>query len=138
MDRVKQLSVVTLKSLSAETTLTKNGAGSLTLGMANAYSGGTLLEAGGLRLGNNAALGVGPVQLDGGALSSDSASARTVGNAVLITGDITLGDSVNPGTLTLSGPADYTGGVRDMTCLSDVVFSGSTTNGQAGKEGLFT
>ncbi len=51
--------------------LTKDGAGMLYLTGANDYSGGTTLNAGALRLGNNTALGTGIFTINGGTLDSN-------------------------------------------------------------------
>lgn len=53
----------------AGTTLYKRGAGTLTLSGANAYSGGTIVEAGALQVGSLTALGTGPVTFDTALLS---------------------------------------------------------------------
>jgi autotransporter-associated beta strand protein len=111
------------------TTLTKNNTGSLKLLTANDYSGGSTLASGPVLLGNNTALGTGPVTLSGAGLSSDSVTPRTIANSLLLGAATTLGDPINTGTLTWSGPADFGGGARDLNVLSDVVFSGSMTNG---------
>lgn len=55
-------------------TLTKVGTGTMTLTAANAYSGGTNIEAGGLAVGNAQALGtLGSVAMSGGTLSAAGA-----------------------------------------------------------------
>ncbi|MDD5349052.1 MAG: autotransporter-associated beta strand repeat-containing protein [Chthoniobacteraceae bacterium] len=50
----------------------------------------------------SAALGTGTVTLNGGKLSSNGAVAHTISNAVVIGGDVTLGDTANTGALTFS------------------------------------
>ena len=69
-------------SLSGTMSLTKDGTNALILNSANSYAGGTMINNGTLRLGNNGALGSGTVTLgsSGGAasLSSASTAARTV------------------------------------------------------------
>ncbi len=115
--------------LSGAMALTKYGSRALTLNMANDYSGGSTLGDGVVRLGNANALGVGQIAINGGALTSDGATARTVTNAIQFTGAAILGNAVNNGALTFSGPVDFAAGGRDITINSPVTFSGSMTNG---------
>jgi autotransporter-associated beta strand protein len=112
--------------------LLKTNAGTLTLTSSNAYSGGTTLQAGTLKLGANGALGSGVLTTSGGLLSSDSTVARTnVLAGVTFISATTLGDTnnVNTGQLVLSGKVNWNGGIRQMTVAGDVVLSGGSTNG---------
>ena len=59
----------------------KNGPGTLRLGVANTYAGGTTLNAGTILIGNDAALGTGTLTGNGGTLRPDGA-ARTIANAL--------------------------------------------------------
>jgi autotransporter-associated beta strand protein len=96
--------------------LTKSGSGALTLSAANGYSAGTTLAAGTLRAGNNAAFGTGTLTLNGGTLASDSATARTITNAVTLGGDVTLTEAATgTGELTLSGPVAFGNATRTLT-----------------------
>ncbi len=54
------------------TTLAVNGAGTVTLSTSNNYGGGATLSGGLLNLGNSAALGSGPITLNGGSLDNTS------------------------------------------------------------------
>lgn len=121
--------------LSGPGTLTKTGAGALTLLTANDYSGGSYLTNGLVRLGNNAALGTGAVLLQAAGLSSDGPQARAISNPVSFSGAATLGDSVNNGALTLAGPVNFNGGTRSLTLNSAAVISGGSTNGGINKLG---
>ena len=87
----------------------KAGPGAMRLGAANTYAGGTTLNAGTILMGNDAALGTGPVTGNGGALAADGA-ARTITNALSgsigVDGafDLTLNSSVNlSGGITKNG-----------------------------------
>ncbi|SEE58064.1 autotransporter-associated beta strand repeat-containing protein [Rhizobiales bacterium GAS188] len=88
--------------------LVKNGAGTLILSGASSYTGGTTLSAGTLGVGNNAALGVGALTINGGTLQA-AASGVTLANPVALaaTGLIDTGAS----TLALSGPVSGAGGL---------------------------
>lgn len=100
----------------------KNGAGPLTLsGFSNTYSGGLTLNAGKLGIGSNAALGTGTLVVNNSVtLSASSATARLVGNAVTLNGDLTLDDSfaVSPGAITWAASSTnkwtITGGNRTI------------------------
>jgi len=85
--------------------LTKTGAGTLTLGSANDYSGGTTISAGRILVGYDQALGTGRVILNGGTLQS-SGGARTIGNAITVNADTTLAGT---DALTFAGPMTLTG-----------------------------
>ena len=128
--------------LSGTGLLNVSGSGSLKLGTANDYSGGSTLSGGWVYLGHDQALGAGPVTLAGASLSSDGSTARTITNAVTIntTATFMLGDAMAGGPLTFSGPVDMAGsGNRNLTCNANVTFSGSLLNGGIGdKNGLGT
>lgn len=110
--------------------LIKQGTGTLTIAnsssQGNSYSGGTWLKAGVLRIGTNSPLGAnaGTNTFQGGTLSSDSTNARTANNQVVFDGSITLGDTVNNGTLTLGGAARLASGSQ-LTVLVPVNLSGA-------------
>ena len=95
--------------------LTKSGAGLLTILNTNDYSGGTILNAGTVAVGTNSVFGTGRLFINGGKLMSDSATARTISVPVTLVGDLTLGDAVNTGTLTGSGAWTVSGGPRQIT-----------------------
>ena len=106
--------------------LVKSGSGEQTLNSASTYSGGTTLNAGGLVLGHNAALGSGTLTVDGAAtLGANSAltlanhvalnAGLTVlgGQSISLTGDVSGSGSLTKegtATLTLSGANTYAGG----------------------------
>jgi autotransporter-associated beta strand protein len=90
------------------TSLAKAGTGTWTLSGANTYTGTTMLNAGVLAIGHNAAFGTGTLDLRGGTLQSSDATARTVANAISVSADTTFGGTgnllftgaVNAGSLT--------------------------------------
>ncbi|MDD0843067.1 autotransporter-associated beta strand repeat-containing protein, partial [Pseudomonas sp. Gutcm_11s] len=108
--------------------LDKSGAGVLALNGANTYGNGTRLQAGGLLLGHDTALGSGALTVDGAA-TLDSLTARNLGNAIVLNDDLTLPSSADlslagtisggagnglikqgNGSLTLTGTNTYAGG----------------------------
>ncbi len=118
--------------------LVKSGAGTLTITNSNSYNDGTILNAGVLQVGNNSALGTGQVALNGGTLSSDSTTARSLSNGMAIGADVTLGDATRNGALILSGAVELGAGVRQLTTASDVTLSGIIMNGGLTKTGAAT
>jgi autotransporter-associated beta strand protein len=112
-------------SISGPTSLIKSGAATLTLGMANTYAGGTTLNEGLLRAGNDTALGSAAVTINGGALATDGVTSLSLANPVLLVDSTTLGSAGDTGVLTLSGAVTLSGGNRTLTTASDAVFSGA-------------
>jgi autotransporter-associated beta strand protein len=112
--------------------LTKSGAGTLTLALANSYSGGTTLNAGALSFANGALGTAGNITLNGGTLqwngsntqdissqlvmaNSTTATLDTQGNSVAFANAFGGGSSgslvkVGSGGLTFAAQNTYTGG----------------------------
>lgn len=109
-------------------TLTKDGAGTFTLANAVSYTGGTVLNAGRIRVGVAAAFGTATTTLNGGALSSDGATERTISNPIAYGGNVTLGNTTDTGVLTFTGTQTLTGN-RTITVASDVVMSSRIVDG---------
>jgi autotransporter-associated beta strand protein len=121
-------------AINGGTSLIMDGFQSVTLGTVNNYSGGTTLNAGTVYVAANQALGTGPVTLNLGELASAGTAAETISNTVIqnaATG-VVLGDTVNTGTLTLAGGYSLGGLVATLDFNSDVIVSGSLTNGGIG------
>jgi len=131
--------------LSGTAGLTKTTGGTVSLGRASTYSGGTTLSAGVLQIatGNTgsvdailtSAIGTGVLALNGGTLSSGSGTSRTLLNAVTVGGNVTLGDASNNGKLTFSAGVDLGGSTRTLTTASAVNFDGLVSNGGINKAG---
>lgn len=88
--------------------LVKTGAGTLTLTGANSHSGGTLISAGALRLGDGGTAGsiIGPIEVNG-ALIVDRSDSYALTNALSGTGSLV---QAGTGTTILSGANSLTGG----------------------------
>ena len=116
--------------------LIKNGVGTLNLMNANTYTGGTTINAGVVGVGNNAAFGVGTVQVNDGAVLRAVDSDRTIANGVTINGNIGI-DGIN--TLNLNGAIGLGAATRTISVLSPTstisgVISGGVDSG-INKEG---
>lgn len=112
--------------------------GDVALAAANDYDGGTTLNTGVLAVGNDNSLGSGALAVNGGVLSSDSATARAIANPVVLAANAVLGDAVNNGKLTFTNTADLGGTTRTITTNSDVEFGGIVGNGGLTKAGTAT
>lgn len=126
-------------SIGGSAALLVNGGGIVTISTANTFTGGTTLSGSStLQIGSNTALGTGTITLNSGKLSSDSATARSLSNNLVIGGAVTLGDSVTNGTLAFSGTVDLGGATRNITTPSGVAMSGVVSNGGLTKDGVGT
>ena len=117
--------------------LTKTGAGSLTLSGTNTFSGSLNLAAGQLNLNSGSAAGTGVLTISGGSLDNTSTSAKILANSALVfNGDFVFGGSrpLNTGT----GPVTLNAGT--VTVLANVLTVGGTLGGGAGltKDGAGT
>jgi len=121
--------------LSGSSFLNVSGGAVLTITTTNDNTGGSTLSAGTVLIGNDAALGSGPITLSGSVLSSDSSSARTLTNTLSITADSTLGTGASSGTLTLAGSTDLGGVSRGLSMDNNVALTGPVSNGGIAKGG---
>jgi fibronectin-binding autotransporter adhesin len=119
--------------------LNKTGTGTLLLTGNNTYSGGTT-NSGMLQVGNDNALGTGLVRLNANAiLTSDSTTPRTLANNFLINGATSWGDPLKAtGAITVNGNIDFLAAVRNVTCNTDMSWTGQTSNGGVNKLGSAT
>ncbi len=110
--------------------LVKLGANELTLSGANTYSGGTILNAGTLGIGNATALGAGPLTISGGtSIDNTSGAALTLANnnAQVWNGNFTyLGtNALNMGTGAVTLGANVTIAVNGNTLTEGGAISGA-------------
>jgi YVTN family beta-propeller protein/autotransporter-associated beta strand protein len=114
-------------TISGPGSLTKLGAGVLTLSGSNSYSGGTALNAGTLAVGSSSALGTGDLTFASGTTLQAAVNGLSLANAMTLNGTSTVDTQtsaltlsgnivgsggltkIGAGTLTLSGPSTYTG-----------------------------
>ncbi|MCI3206280.1 MULTISPECIES: autotransporter-associated beta strand repeat-containing protein [Pandoraea] len=87
--------------------LVKLGSGVQTLSGSNDFTGGVSVQAGGVAVGSNTALGTGTVSFAGGT-SLDATQATTFGNQITLGGDL---DVVGSHDLTLNGAISGAGGI---------------------------
>ena len=129
--------------------LTQSGAGILTLGAANTFSGGVTVQSGTLVLGNLAGFGTGTVTLAGGTLdlgglaptnlilisggSLANASAWLAANTPTLSGDVDAAVINNLPTTELKVAAGANINLNGVT--KDIVFEGGTLANLSGHQG---
>ncbi len=109
--------------------IVKTGTGTFITNPAGAnFTGGFELQQGTVQIGNGAfqnattgavtsgVLGTGTITLSGGRLMSTGIAGRTLQNNMVLGGDVTLGDSVNNGLITISTSGDQ--GIFNTTTLA--------------------
>jgi autotransporter-associated beta strand protein len=124
------------------------GGGTVTLTTSNSFSGGVSNNLGFVEIGNDSALGTGPVTLwpvvtglKNTGLRSDGSTARTLSNAIQFRSfagnelNFQLGDTTANGKITFTGPVNLNARRNEISMDSDVEFSGTLTNGHIGKTG---
>jgi len=112
-------------------TLTKLGTGTLTLGAANSYSGGTTLTAGTLRIGHASALGSGPLSFTGNAILQAGVAANPP-NAVTIAAGVTGTLDTNGNNTTLSGAITGAGALTKTGAGTLNLSGGGSSNNLTG------
>ncbi len=122
--------------------LTKDDGGVLTLSASNNYTVGTTVNGGTIRAGHNSSFGGGGITLaNGTTISSDSASARSIANALTINGNITFGQTTGgTGALafTTAGSISLGATTRTWTFHADTLLGGQLGTGSLTKEGNAT
>ncbi|NQX01297.1 autotransporter-associated beta strand repeat-containing protein, partial [bacterium] len=87
VDAAKNYTLTGVGRIAGTADVEKTGTGTLTLGSANTYTGGTTISGGTLAITHVAALGTGPVTLAGGSWSTGSLSPQ---NAIIVTANSTI------------------------------------------------
>lgn len=111
--------------------LVKNGTGTLALTGSNAYTGGTILNAGALVVGNNYALGTGLFTITGGVLTGSAPSSVTIANNISAQGDFSI--AAPQGVFYLTGTMDLNGAPARTITVTDafdqIYLNGVIANG---------
>ncbi len=112
----------------------------LTAATGNSYTGGTAINGTVVRLGSDSALSTGTVTINGAStLASNSATARTIANNLVLNANLTLGQAAGgTGTLTFNGTVDLGGGSRELNTLVTTTLNGVVSNGGIDKAGTGT
>ena len=118
-------------AMSGTGALQKTNAGILTLSASNSYSGGTVINQGGIVVGNNFALGTGTVTnlVAGGSLSTDG-TARTISNNLVLSQNMLVGGTgafAIGGTTTITVGVDLTNNNAGGLALSNVTLGTAGT-----------
>jgi outer membrane autotransporter protein len=118
-------------SIAGSGSLTKTGAGILTLSGNSSYTGGTTLKEGRINVGSNTALGTGELAMDDGTTLGLAAAGLTLNNAIRMTGrnDPVIDTGAFSGTLTgsITGTGFLTKqGVGVLTLAGNNTYSGAT------------
>jgi len=115
--------------------LTKDGAGTLTLGGTNTHTGGTTLAAGTLNVNADAALGTGTFTISGGTVDCTN-GARNVTNAMSIGASFTFTGTASltqgTGAITLTASPTVTVSGNTLTLGGAISGTGSLTKAGAG------
>lgn len=105
--------------LTGTATITKNGAGTLLVNVANSSSGGFVLNEGIVLIRDSGAttpFGTGALTINGGELASANSGNRTITNAIInIGGNFIVSNFSNTGAITLAGAINLGGAVRQVT-----------------------
>ena len=97
-----------VSSVLAGSNLIKAGPGAMRLSGDNTFTGGVVLNAGTLIIGNDSALGTGTLTAGGGALAADNNGPYTVSNAVSLSNTLNVSGG---GNFTLAGPISGSAGI---------------------------
>ena len=141
---------LTVGVISGSGALSKAGGGTLVLGSANTYSGGSLLGGSGLVAINvdsvgtagsptSGAFGTGTVDLAGAQLRAGTGGSRTIGNTVIISANTTFATTSGEKSLTFTGPVTLNGATRTLNVAigstvttEKLTFSGAIGDGGSG------
>jgi autotransporter-associated beta strand protein len=114
--------------------LVKLGSGTLVLSGSSSYTGGTIVNAGVLRLGNANAIGSGSITINGGILDLNSYSGSSA--TLSLGGVATQTGFTGGGTLTLGGTVNYTASPAGAVIQPTLVLGGSSRTFAVGGSGV--
>jgi autotransporter-associated beta strand protein len=124
----------------------KSGSNTQIFGAANTFANGLTINDGRIRIGvgnvgtisaiTSSFAGTGTLTLNGGSLSSNGATTRTILNPVSISGNIVLGNGTDNGNLNFANVATITGSSRQITTESNVSFTNASNAISDGGNGL--
>jgi len=118
--------------------ISKTGAGTLTLSGANTFTGGVTVGAGTLNLNSAAALGTGLLTVNGGTITTTAASALTLttNNAQSWAGNFSFGGSqglnMGTGAVTLTGDRTITMASSGSNTVPTITVGGAIGDGGSG------
>ncbi len=96
--------------------LTKHGTGTLTLGTANDYTGGTTIDGGTINIGTTGTLGLGQITMSGGTIIAQTSSTTNTSPPIQVTAGTTNTLALNGGTTHVLGAIS---GGGDLAITSD-------------------
>ena len=134
----RKLQVDGIISGTAGNTLTKSGAGALTLTGDNTFAGGLTFNDGTLTLSHSNALGTGTFTINGGTLTSAGATAadNTHDNAVVLNGDFSA--TGNTGATTPKFTGDVSLGTASGTSRTITTVAANSGTGQLAFNGVIS
>ena len=128
---------INLQSAVSETggarSITKTGAGNLTLEGNNTFSGGVTISAGSVGYASKTAFGTGTITMNQGTSIGQMATIgttdddRTLANGLVINGDVGFGDGSR--STYLAGGISLGGAERNITLYNSTYFKGVVSNG---------
>ena len=96
--------------------LTKHGTGTLTLGTANDYTGGTTIDGGTINIGTTGTLGLGQITMSGGTIIAQTSATTNTSPPIQVTAGTTNTLALNGGTTHVLGAIS---GGGDLAISSD-------------------
>lgn len=141
---------IAFDSLVSNGGIIKEGPGTFKLNGSNTFAGGFTLNAGVVTISTNglgsvgsitsSAFGTGLLTLNGGTVSSATATNRPILNAVTFGGNVGFGGGSGSGAggVLFSADANLGGATRTLTTTVDTTFNGIVSNGGLTKDGSST
>jgi autotransporter-associated beta strand protein len=118
-----------LRDGAGQLSLTKQGAGTLTLDSANSFSGGVNLLGGEIVVANASALGSGAISMDDGTTLGFSVASMTLANAIAFTGVTDPTIDTRAGTVTVTNAITGASGLTKLGSGSLILTGASSYTG---------